>query len=375
MSETEKSLNRNAYLSRNVGEFADDLIVVGRRYVKVEDLRYGTNPHQSAAFYKPDGISCPIGDMKVLKTGKSGLSQTNLEDISYALNIVKFFDEPACAVMKHVNPSGAAVQFADEPLRDVYVKARDCDARAAFGSVVSFNREVPEDTACEIMGTFVECVVAPGFTPGALAVFKDQDKYALNKHIRIIEVRHIDSLPRFTGEAQCVHNTLKVLADGSLVVAAPLTTSLRGVDDLCPAEAQNKHCGEQKSEKIPDEQQKKDLVAAWYININVRSNGVVIVKDGQALSVGTGEQDRVGAVEQAIWKYRNKYKGVSTLQGAVMASDGFFPFEDGVEVAAEAGITAIIAPPGSLRDADVIKRANDLGVALVYAPERIFSHH
>jgi phosphoribosylaminoimidazolecarboxamide formyltransferase/IMP cyclohydrolase len=102
---------------------------------------------------------------------------------------------------------------------------------------------------------------------------------------------------------------------------------------------------------------------------------VVIVKDGQTISVGTGEQDRVGAVEQAIWKYNNKYEGEATLQDAVMASDGFFPFEDGVEVAAEAGITAIIAPAGSLRDADVIKRANELGVALIHAPERIFSHH
>ncbi len=375
MSETEKALSRNAYLSKNVGEFAEEMIIAGRKYVKVEDLRYGTNPHQSAAFYKPEGASCPIGDMKILKTGKSGLSQTNLEDISYAMNIVKFFDVAACAVMKHVNPSGAAVQVAEETLKDVYIKARDCDARAAFGSVVAFNREVPEDTACEIMGTFVECVVAPGFTPGALAVFKDQEKYSLNKHIRIIEARNIKNLPRYTGDAQDVHNTLKVLADGSLVVAAPLTTSLRGVEDLRPAEAQNKRCGEQKSKKIPDDQQKKDLVAAWYININVRSNGVVIVKDGQTLSVGTGEQDRVGAVEQAIWKYRNKYKGENSLQGAVMASDGFFPFEDGVEVAAEAGITAIIAPPGSLRDADVIKRANELGVALVHAPERIFSHH
>ncbi|MCK5844491.1 MAG: hypothetical protein KAG97_07270, partial [Victivallales bacterium] len=129
------------------------------------------------------------------------------------------------------------------------------------------------------------------------------------------------------------------------------------------------------SETAPTSQQLEDLLAAWYINISVRSNGVVIMKDGQTLSVGTGEQDRVGAVEQAIWKYENKYKGDVTLADSVMASDGFFPFPDAVEVAAEAGITAIIAPAGSLRDADVIKRANELGVALTHAPERIFSHH
>ena len=110
----EKGLNRNTYLSKNVGNFPDEFEMFGRKYVKVNDLRYGTNPHQPAAYFKPAETPCVIGDMRVLKDGKSGLSQTNLEDISYALNIVKFFDRPACAVMKHVNPSGAAVQFGEE---------------------------------------------------------------------------------------------------------------------------------------------------------------------------------------------------------------------------------------------------------------------
>jgi phosphoribosylaminoimidazolecarboxamide formyltransferase/IMP cyclohydrolase len=313
--------------------------------------------------------------MKMLKNGKSGLSQTNLEDISYALNIVKFFDVPACAVMKHVNPSGAAVQCGDETQKEVYIKARDCDARAAFGSAVAFNQEVTAETATEIMGTFVECVVAPSFETKALEIFNDNETFKFNRHIRVIECKNIDSLPKYTGEANDIHNSMKVLADGSIVVAAPLTTSLKSVDDLKTAEAENKRCGVQKSTKQPTPQQLQDLLSAWYINLNVRSNGVVIMKDGQTVSVGTGEQDRVGAVEQAIWKYNNKYEGEASLDGAVMASDGFFPFEDGVEVAAEAGITAIISPAGSLRDADVIKRANELGVALIHAPERIFSHH
>lgn len=375
MAEEKKGMDRNTYLSKNVGNFADKLKIGDVEYVKVEDLRYGTNPHQPAAFYKPVEASSPIGDMKILKTGKSGLSQTNLEDISYALNIVKFFKVPACAVMKHVNPSGAAVQCGSESQKEVYIKARDCDARAAFGSAIAFNQEVKAETAAEIMGTFVECVVAPSYEPKALEIFNDQENYKLNKHIRIIECRNVDSLPKYTGECGAIHNSIKVLADGSLVIAAPLTTSLKSVSDLKLAEAENKRCGIQKSEKQPSPQQLEDLLAAWYINLNVRSNGVVIVKDGQTLSVGTGEQDRVGAVEQAIWKFQNKYEGESTLDGAVMASDGFFPFEDGVEVAAKAGISAIIAPAGSLRDADVIKRANELGVAMVHAPERIFSHH
>ena len=126
---TEK-LNRNTYLSKHVGDFPEKAEVMGREFVKVDDLRYGTNPHQTAAFYKPVGRNCVIGDMQVLKNGKSGLSQTNLEDISFSLNIVKFFDIPACACMKHVNPCGAACAVPGDTLKDVYIKARDCDARS-----------------------------------------------------------------------------------------------------------------------------------------------------------------------------------------------------------------------------------------------------
>ncbi len=370
-----KELTRDSYLSKNVGEFPAELQIGERKYVKVDDLRYGTNPHQPAVYYKPVDTATPVGDMTILKNGKSGLSQTNLEDISYALNIVKFFDVPACAVMKHVNPSGAAAGRPGESLKAVYLKARDADARAAFGSSIAFNVEVDCETAREIMGTFVECVVAPAYAPGVLEIFNDGETYKLNKHIRVIQCGDIRQLPRFTGEALPVHNTLKVLADGSLVMAAPLTTALRSIDQLIPAEAENKRCGRQVSAVEATLEQKLDLLFAWYVNLSVRSNGVVIVKNGQTLSVGTGEQDRVGAIEQAIAKFEQKYTGEGTLQNSVMSSDGFFPFEDGVETAAKAGVTAIIAPSGSLRDADVIKRANELGVALYYAPERIFSHH
>ena len=132
-----ETLSRSSYLSRNVGDFPAEMEINGRRYVKIDDLRYGTNPHQPAASYRPVDEIGVIGGMEVLKNGKNGLSQTNLEDISYALNIVKFFDRPACAVMKHVNPSGAAVAVAGDTLKDVYLKGRDADARAAFGSVIA----------------------------------------------------------------------------------------------------------------------------------------------------------------------------------------------------------------------------------------------
>ncbi len=371
----DQKMSRSTYLSRNVGSYAGQVEVMGVAYEKVDDLRYGTNPHQTAAFYRPVSLPAPIGNMQVLKTGKSGLSQTNLEDISYALNIVKFFERPACACMKHVNPSGAAVGAPGESLTQVYCKARDCDPRAAFGSVVAFNVEVDEEVAREIMGSFVECVVAPHVTDAALAVFNDQESYKLNRHIRVLRCGDLASLPKFVGDDVAGYQTIKVLADGSLVVADPLMTNVRGTADLKPASGSSKARGQVVSTVAATPQQLEDLLAAWYINLSVRSNGVVIAKNGGTLSVGTGEQDRVGAVEQAVWKFEQKYEGPETIQGAVMASDGFFPFPDGVEVAAKAGITAIIAPAGSLKDADVIARANELGVALFHAPERIFSHH
>ena len=372
---SEKKLDRSAYLSKNVGDFSDKMEINGKKYIKVEDLRYGTNPHQPAAFYKLVDGNSPIGDMEILKNGKSGLSQTNLEDLSYSLNIIKYFKTPACAVMKHVNPSGAAVQREGETIKDVYIKARDCDARAAFGSAIAFNVEVDEDTAVEIMGTFVECVVAPAFTDEALKIFNDNERFKLNKSIRIIKCGDVSKLPKYVDDNADDIYTSKVLADGSIVIAAPLLTNLKSVEDMKIAEAENKRAGKQISEVKATPSQIEDLLAAWYINLSVRSNGVVIVKNGQTLAVGTGEQDRVGAVEQAIEKFKAKYEGDSDLQNSVMSSDGFFPFSDAVEVAASAGVTAMIAPAGSLRDADVIQKANELGVALYHAPERIFSHH
>lgn len=372
---SDAKLNRSAYLSRNVGEYPDTMEVLGNSYEKVDDLRYGTNPHQTAAYYRPAGANTPIGDMAVLKNGKSGLSQTNLEDISYALNIVKFFDRPACACMKHVNPSGAAVSTGDEDIIDVYVKARNADPRAAFGCTAGFNCEVDAETAKEIMGAFTECVVAPSYGPGALEVFNDHETYK-NKHIRVLQCGDISALPRYTDDPTASQAaTMKVLSDGCIVISDPLLTALKSVDDVKRAVGVSKKNGNVESTAPATDGQIDDLLTAWYINLNVRSNGVVIVKNGVTLAVGTGEQDRVGAVEQAIVKFNDKYEGNETSDGSVMSSDGFFPFPDAVEVAAKAGVTAIISPSGSMKDRAVVIRANELGVALFHAPERIFSHH
>ncbi len=372
---SDQKISRKSYLSQNLGDYPELASVFGNEYQKVDDLRYGTNPHQTAAYYKPVGAPTPIGDLEILKTGKSGLSQTNLEDISYSLNICKNFDRPACACMKHVNPSGAAVAIESDSVKDVYVKARDCDPRAAFGCVAGFNAEVDEETAVEIMSSFVECVVAPAITDAALAVFNDQERFKLNRHIRIIRCGDLSLLPKTVADATHVLRTIKVLADGSLIIADSLLSHMGSVADIKKASAENKKVGLIESTVAASDQQLEDLLTAWFINMNVRSNGVVIVKNGVALAVGTGEQDRVGAVEQAVWKYEKKYEGKETINHAVMASDGFFPFYDAVETAAKAGVTAIISPAGSVKDADVIKRANEIGVAMFHAPERIFSHH
>ncbi len=370
-----EKMSRSTYLSRNVGSYPENIEIMGRAFVKVDDLRYGTNPHQTSSFYKPADTAAVIGDMEVLKTGKSGLSQTNLEDVSYALNFCKFFERPACACMKHVNPSGAAVAVPGDKLVDVYRKARDCDPRAAFGSVVAFNVEVDVETAREIMGSFVECVVAPAFAEEVLPIFNDQETYKFNRHVRILRCGDLKQLPKYVGDDVSGCFTYKALADGSLVISEPLLTHVHGVADFKQAAATSKSIGAVQSDVTASAEQLEDLLLAWYVNLNVRSNGVVFVKNGGCLAVGTGEQDRVGAVEQAVWKFENKYKGPETMDGAVMASDGFFPFPDAVEVAAKAGVTAIVAPAGSLRDAKVIARANELGVAMYHAPERIFSHH
>ena len=222
------------------------------------------------------------------------------------------------------------------------------------------------------MQNFVECVVAPEVSDEALDIFNN---YGTNKHMRVIKCGDLSQLPKYTDDNANQASTFKVLHDGSLVIADPLLTNLKSIDDLKPAVATSKATGEVTSTVSVTEQQLHDLLAAWYININVRSNGVVICKDGVTLAVGTGEQDRVGAVEQAIVKYKEKFEGDISMQDSVMASDGFFPFPDAVEVAAKDGVTAIISPAGSIKDAAVIARANELNVALFHATERIFSHH
>jgi phosphoribosylaminoimidazolecarboxamide formyltransferase / IMP cyclohydrolase len=365
---------KSKYFTRTEGNWPDEVVILGEKYVKVEDLRYGTNPHQAAAYYRPKGVTgLPFADMEILKTGKSGLSETNLSDIHHGISIVKYFVSPACSVMKHLNPSGAAVAQAGETQFDAYVHARDADARAAFGGTVCFNTPLDVATAEEIMKSVVEVVAAPGFEDGALGVLNDYDRFKMNREIRAIMVPAIGSLPKFVGDAAAP--SIKVLGDGSLIVSEPLLSKIKTKADLIPATTEHAKQGKFEIARVPTAQEYDDLLFSWYVNLNVRSNGVVIAKDGVTLAVGTGEQDRVGAVDQAIEKAKKKFTGGQTLAGSVISSDGFFPQRDSIDACAAAGITAIVQPGGSVKDWEVIKAANEHGIAMVFTDERIFSHH
>ena len=366
---------KQMYRTRTEGDFPASFEVLGQAYTKVEDLRYGTNPHQPAAFYRPaDGQRLVLGAYEILKTGKGGLSQTNLEDMHHAVGILKYMQRPACAVMKHCNPSGVSIEVDGQPLREVYEKARDADAQAAFGSVVAFNRVVDGDTAAEIMQTIVEGVAAPGFAPEALEAFQDHARFKKNKDIRIIRLPDLSVLPKYIDESANAWE-MKVFDDGSIVLAQPYLSRVKTAADLVPAYNEHSEKGRIEVTRKPTERELDDLLFAWYVNIHVRSNGVVIAKNGQTLAVGTGEQDRVGAVQQAVVKAKAKYKGKETLEGSVMSSDGFFPFRDAVDSATSAGVAALAQPGGSVNDYEAIEACNEVGATMVFALERCFSHH
>lgn len=366
---------KQMYRTRTEGDFPASIEILGRTYTKVEDLRYGTNPHQPAAFYRPaDGGNLVLGAYRVLKTGKSGLSQTNIEDMHHAVGILKYFRQPACAVMKHCNPSGVAVQRDSMPLVEIYRRARDADAQAAFGSVVVFNTTVDSATAEEVMQTVVEGVAAPDFGPEALETFHNSEKFKRNKEIRVMKLPDFSRLPKYLEDGTDVLET-KVFEDGSVVLAKPFLTRVRSFEDFIPAYGEHKTKGRVEIARQPTPRELDDLLFAWYVTIHVRSNAAVLARNGQTLAVGTGEQDRVGAVQQAVAKAKTKYKGAESLEGAVLASDGFFPFRDAVDAATSAGVTAFCQPGGSVSDYDIVAACNERNAAMVFTGERCFSHH
>ena len=381
---TDVSAFKEVYKTAVGGDFPRQAtLILGGRRIELNaleiPLRYGTNPHQPFAAYAPaDSAVLSIGNLDMLKGGKAGLSLTNLQDMSQAINVLKYFDRPACVIMKHVNPCGFKVQTAGEPLERIYRIARACDERSAFGGIVGFNVTVDVPTAEAIMESFIEGVIAPGYDEAALAVLRrTEGTKRLNNAIRVARAPNMDRVPKFIGDDIAGSFTVRSLVDGTMTFEVPYLTRIRSAadficDPMIPNTDPAKNGGRDfVVQRRPTEQELADCLTAWYVNINVRSNGIVFVKDGAAIAVGTGEQERIGAVEQAIDKALKKGH---RLHGAVMSSDAFFPQRDCIDAIAAHGVTAVVWPAGSMNDAAVIQAANDHGIALIATLERCFLH-
>ncbi len=311
-------------------------------------LRYGTNPHQKAALYKPSSQTGGLGNVEWAKWGKDGPSATNIEDGSHGLRIVRYFDRATVAVLKHLNPSGVAVENGHEQLYEIYKRARDADPRAAFGSVVVLNRTMDKATAEEVAKTFVEVVYAPEYDESALRIFDTK------KDVRLGKV----SLSQDSANPDII-----VLDDGSLILEDSYSTRIRSIEDL--------HALSVPTARKPRDLEYRDLLYAWWTACEVRSNAVVFWKNGVTLAVGTGQQDRIGAIEGCIEKAR-RYG--HNLQGSAMASDGFLPKVDNVQAVANEGISAIIQPGGSVEDPEIIDACNNQDISMVLTGERSFRH-
>jgi len=329
------------YLSNSLGDDA-----LGQRYLYTgilsERMRYGENPHQSAAFYVDQ--QAPAGSLAAAKQlqGKA-LSYNNIADSDAALECVKQFENPACVIVKHANPCGVAV--ADNIL-DAYDKAFKTDPTSAFGGIIALNRPLDIKTAEAIVDRqFVEVIVAPAIEADAL------DVVAAKKNIRVLETGEWPgaALPGFD---------LKKVSGGLLVQNTDLgvitESGLKVVTDLAPTP-----------------EQIQDMLFAWTVVKYVKSNAIIFCKDNMTIGVGAGQMSRVYSTKIAAIKAADE--GLE-IKGSVMASDAFFPFRDGIDAAAETGISAIIQPGGSMRDDEVIQAANEHGLAMVFTGMRHFRH-
>ncbi|MBU0635358.1 MAG: bifunctional phosphoribosylaminoimidazolecarboxamide formyltransferase/IMP cyclohydrolase [Candidatus Omnitrophica bacterium] len=312
------------------------------QFEKVQTLRYGENPHQQAAFYK-DATCSGFGVSSSRQLHGKELSFNNILDLDAALNIVRDFKEPAASIIKHTNPCGAATATT---LREAYKHALECDPLSAFGSIVGFNREVDEATAEEVISAdFVECIIACGYKPAALEILKKK------KNLRIMETGDFTKL-----KAQnCKEFDLKRVSAGVLI---------QDKDNKVIDKAALKIV----SKKKATEEQIHSLLFAWQMVKHVKSNAIVLAQGTKLVGVGAGQMSRVDSVIIAVRKSQGR------CRGAVLASDAFFPKEDAIEQAVEAGIVAIIQPGGSIRDEEVIKAADRAGIVMVFTGIRHFKH-
>jgi phosphoribosylaminoimidazolecarboxamide formyltransferase/IMP cyclohydrolase len=305
---------------------------------KRDALRYGENPHQAAALYIPAG-SAPAGLASARQLQGKDLSYNNYVDLEAARSLAAEFRQPAAVIVKHNTPCGTAER---ESLLDAYLKALATDPVSAFGGVLAFNRAIDAATAEEVAKLFVECIAAPGFDEKAKAVF------AAKKNLRLLE------LPPNGLEPDRELQLKRIL--GGVLVQQPDLGKI--------AENQLKIVTKRK----PNAEEMQTMLFAWKVCKHVKSNAIVLAKDGTTLGIGAGQMSRVDSVKIAVMKAQ------SSLAGSVVASDAFFPFPDGVEEAAKAGAAAVIQPGGSVRDNDVIAAADRLGMAMVFTGIRHFLH-
>jgi phosphoribosylaminoimidazolecarboxamide formyltransferase/IMP cyclohydrolase len=356
---TRLSLARKAYArtSRYDGEIATELerlaadaaVTIGapeklpqRIHIAIErrqTMRYGENPHQAAALYAQAGTAATGLAGATQLQGKE-LSYNNLVDLDAAWALAEEFERPGVAIIKHNNPCGAAEQ---ESLREAYLKALACDPISAFGGVLAFNRALDGPTAEEVSKLFVECIVAPGYDAAA------REKFAAKKNLRLLEL----SSHSAAGALQ-----LKPILGGVLVQEADKHR-------LDPANLKVA------TKRAPTDTEMRSLLFAWKVCKHVKSNAIVFAREGRTVGVGAGQMSRVDSAKLAVMKAATA--GLS-LKGSVIASDAFFPFPDSIEVAGEAGATAVIQPGGSVRDEDSISAADKLGMAMVLTGVRHFRH-
>ena len=306
-------------------------------FEKHSEMRYGENPHQSAASYKIPGNNEPNILNATVHQGKK-LSYNNIMDADGALACVREFDQPACVVVKHSNPCGVSV---GDDLLDVYNRAFNADSLSAFGGIIAFNRTCTKEVAEEISNVFVEIVLAPEFEPGALEIFKKK------KNLRVLEI----------GEFGKRSPKLEVRnIDGGLLIQYNDTNILTREHLNTVTKAQ------------PSEQDLDTALFTWKVLRHAKSNGILIAKNKTTVGLGAGQVSRVDAVHMAL------RKGGKNVKGGVLASDAFFPFRDSIDAIKDSGINVVMQPGGFIRDQEVIDACNEHGIAMVFTGQRCFKH-
>ena len=306
----------------------------------VQSLRYGENPHQKATFYRGGReVSYSVAHAKQL--GGKELSYNNIQDANAALQIVREFnDKPFCVGLKHMNPCGAGV---GATIEEAWQRAYEADKVSIYGGIVAMNRPLTGEVAKMMKPIFLEIVMAPSFEPEALEVF------ATKKNLRLLEVK-MDGVKE--PQRQYVGVT------GGLLVQDSDIECLEVSEEMCV------------TERKPSSEELEDMNFGWKVVKHVKSNAIVVVKGGMTLGVGAGQMNRVGSAEIAL----NQAKAAGATEGLVLASDGFLPFDDTVELASKYGVVAIVQPGGSIRDEDAIKKANEKGIAMLFTGMRHFKH-